>query len=175
MGGLTVPVGSLRDASRVGWNAGALVAVGASLAPVRFRIDGQWHRLGHGDLVACTSAPGSPGGCTLPVNFALRVIDGTANAIYTFRNDLPTNFYMIAGGGVYGERTTSTIDGARNSATKFGLNAGVGVSFGGNPLGGFVEVRFHNVFHGSDIGDYAKRGDEPKSLQFIPISAGITF
>jgi hypothetical protein len=175
MGGATLPVGILRDASKVGWNAGALVTLGTPHAAVSFRIDGQWHQLGHRDVVACSSAPGSPGGCALPVNFALRVIDGTANAVYTFRSELPTSFYVLAGGGVYGERTTSAFDGARSSATNFGLNAGVGVRFGGSPLGGFVEVRFHNVFHGSDIGDYAKGGYKPESLRFIPISAGITF
>jgi hypothetical protein len=176
MGGATFPRGVLSDASRAGWNAGALVLFGTSVAPLSVRIEGQWHQLRRRDevIVALPSIPSSAG-FTAPVDFDFRAIDGTANAVYTIHPERPVNFYAIGGVGIYNERTTSAYDGARSSATKFGLNGGVGVKFGGKALGGFVEARFHNVFRGSDIGDFVKRGDKPESLQFIPISAGITF
>jgi opacity protein-like surface antigen len=174
MGGATLPVGILRDASKVGWNAGALVNVGASESPLRFRVDGQWHQLGGGGgVIGCSFTPGG-GFCPEPVD--VRIIDGTANVVYTVGSNSPTCIYLLAGAGVYGERATAPANGSRGNATKFGLNAGIGLRFFlSSSLGGFVEARYHNVLHGSDVGDYAKRSTTTKSLQFIPISAGITF
>jgi opacity protein-like surface antigen len=174
MGGLTVPVALLSEASSAGWNLGALVNVGAPESPLSFRVDAQWHQLGGGGgVIGCSFAPGG-GFCPEPVD--VRIIDGTANVVYTVGSDSPTNIYLIAGAGVYGERAISPANGSRGNATKFGLNAGLGVRFNlSSSLGGFVEARYHNVLHGSDVGDYAKRSTTVKSLQFIPISAGITF
>jgi hypothetical protein len=176
MGGATIPRDLLNDAAKSGWSLGALVSFDTPLEPLSFRIDGQWiHLPGRsGNFIACGLTPDSLG-CPEPIGYDFRVIDGTANAVYTFGSGLPTGLYVIAGAGVYGERTTSTFDHSRSSATKFGLNGGIGVKFRIREFGGFVEARYHNVIHGSDIGDYAKHGDKPRSLQFFPISAGITF
>jgi hypothetical protein len=175
MGGGTIPVGILADATKSGWNLGALVSIGLPSTPFSLRIDAQWMQLGHqSNLIACLVAIGSSG-CPEPVEYDFRVIDGTANAVYTFPAESPTKFYLIGGLGVYGERTIADFDGSRSSATRFGLNAGAGVRVRLGTLDGFLEVRYHNIVHGSDIGDYAKRGEKPKSLQFVPVSLGITF
>lgn len=173
MGGATVPIGVLRDATAYGLNVGAFVSVGVPLVPVSLRLEAQWHHMGgKGDSIACALIPG--GFCPEPIQ--MRVIDGTANLVYTFPSVLPLRFYLIAGAGVYGERA-HTEDGGDtyDSKTKFGLNGGAGVKFQLGSIGGFVEARYHNVIHGSDIGDYAVRSPKVKSLEFVPIGAGITF
>jgi opacity protein-like surface antigen len=159
MGGATVPLSDLKDFNKTGWNAGALVTIGVPLVPVSFRIDGQWQQLQHKSGVADPAD--------------LRIIDGTANVVYTFGAALPTKFYVIGGVGAYNERFKDPNSDLHVSGTKFGLNAGVGFKFQLTGFATFIEARYHNVIHGSDVGDVAS--SNPKSLQFLPISVGITF
>ena len=176
MGGGTIPEGILADAAKSGWNLGALVSIGSRSGPFGLRIDAQWIQLGHqNNTRACLNAPAGFVECQEPIEFDFRVIDGTANVVYTIPSARPTKFYLLGGPGIYGERTTSHFDGAHSSATKFGLNAGAGVRVRLGTVDGFFEIRYHNILHGSDIGDYVKSGEKPKSLQFIPVSLGITF
>ena len=158
MGGATIPLSDLSDFNKTGWNAGALVTIGVPLVPVSFRIDGQWQQLQHKDV-------------EFPAD--LRIIDGTANVVYTFGAALPTKFYLIGGAGVYNERFKDPDSDVSASGTKFGLNAGVGFKFQLTGFATFIEARYHNVFNGSDVGDTSS-GDA-RSVQFIPITVGITF
>jgi opacity protein-like surface antigen len=159
MGGATIPLSDLSDFNKTGWNAGALVTIGVPLVPVSFRIDGQWHQLQAKNDVE------------FPAD--LRIIDGTANVVYTFGAALPTKFYLIGGVGVYNERFKDPDTDISVSGTKFGLNAGVGFKFQLTGFATFIEARYHNVIHGSDVGD--TNGVDVRSLQFIPITVGITF
>jgi opacity protein-like surface antigen len=159
MGGATVPLSDFKNTQKTGWNAGALVSIGVPRVPVSFRIDGQWQQLDHkSGVIDATN---------------IRIIDGTANVVYTFGAALPTKFYLIGGLGVYNERAKSQDVDVSQSATKFGLNAGVGFKFQLTGFATFVEARYHNVIHGTEIGDTGS--GNAKSLQFVPISVGITF
>ena len=159
MGGATIPLSDLSDFNKTGWNAGVLLNVGVPLVPVSFRIDGQWQQLQHKDDVE------------FPAD--LRIIDGTANVVYTFGAALPTKFYLIGGAGVYNERFKDPDTDITASGTKFGLNAGVGFKFQLTGFATFIEARYHNVIHGSDVGD--SNSTNVRSLQFVPITVGITF
>lgn len=162
MGGATIPLSDLKDEAKTGWNAGALVTIGVPLVPVSFRIDGQWHQM-NGKI--------APDGVSRFPDF--RIIDGTANVVYTFGAALPTKFYVIGGIGAYNERARDPVADVSASSTKFGLNAGVGFKFQLTGFATFIEARYHNVIHGSVIGDASS--SNAKSLQFLPISVGITF
>ncbi|MEP7065024.1 MAG: outer membrane beta-barrel protein [Gemmatimonadota bacterium] len=166
MGGATIPLSDLSDEAKTGWNAGALLTIGVPLVPVSFRIDGQWHQMNGKNF----STPG--GGSSRFPDF--RIIDGTANVVYTFGAALPTKFYVIGGIGAYNERVHDPDLDVSASSTKFGLNAGVGVKFQLTGFSTFIEARYHNVIHGTEIGDTGS-GTSAKSLQFLPISVGITF
>jgi hypothetical protein len=167
MGGATIPLSDLKDEAKTGWNAGALISVGVPLVPVSFRIDGQWHQMNGKDF---TTLGGAGGSGQLP---DFRIIDGTANVVYTFGAALPTKVYLIGGLGVYNERAHDPVEDVSASSTKFGLNAGVGFKFQLTGFSTFIEARYHNVIHGSAIGD--ANSSNAKSLQFLPISVGITF
>jgi opacity protein-like surface antigen len=161
MGGATVPLSDLSDFNKTGWNAGALVTIGVPLVPVSFRIDGQWQQLQHkNDILGSAD---------------LRIIDGTANVVYTFGAALPTKFYVIGGVGAYNERFKDPDTDISASGTKFGLNAGVGFKFQLTGFATFIEARYHNVIHGTDVGGGDASGGDVRSLQFIPITVGITF
>jgi opacity protein-like surface antigen len=161
MGGATVPISDLSDFNKTGWNAGALVTIGVPLVPVSFRVDGQWQQLqAKNDVLNAAD---------------LRIIDGTANVVYTFGAALPTKFYVIGGVGAYNERFKDPDTGISASGTKFGLNAGVGFKFQLTGFATFIEARYHNVIHGTDVGGGDASGGDVRSLQFIPITVGITF
>lgn len=167
MGGATVPLSDLRDYNKTGWNAGALVSIGVPLVPVSFRVDAQWHQLSGKNFSQQAGAGGST------QNADLRVIDGTANVVYTFGAALPTKFYLIGGAGVYNVRFKDPSSDVSASGTKFGLNAGVGFKFQLTGFATFIEARYHNVIHGTAVG--TDNASNAKSLQFVPISVGITF
>lgn len=168
MGGATFPLSDLKDAAKTGWNAGALVTIGVPLVPVSFRVDGQWQQMQGKDVEF-----NSPGGGTFVDRTDFRIIDGTANVVYTFGAALPTKFYLIGGLGVYNERAKDQGSDITASSTKFGLNGGIGFKFQLTGFSTFIEARYHNVIHGTEIGDVSS--GNAKSLQFVPITVGITF
>ena len=106
----------------------------------------------------------------VPAN--LRIIDGTANVVYTFGAALPTKFYLIGGVGVYNERFSDPNSDIHADGTKFGFNGGVGFKFQLTGFATFIEARYHNVINGSAVG---VDDSNAKSLQFVPVSVGITF
>lgn len=157
MGGATLPLSDFKREQKTGWNAGALLTIGVPLVPVSFRVDGQWQQLDH------------KSGLTQAANF--RIIDGTANVVYTFGAALPTKVYLIGGVGVYNERVKFQDPDITGSATKFGLNGGVGFKFQLTGFATFIEARYHNIIHGADVNGIGST----QSLQLVPISVGITF
>jgi hypothetical protein len=140
MGGASVPVSDFKNVAKTGWNAGALLDIGLPLIPIGFRVDGSWNQF-----------PTKTVGTT---DIKSRIIDGTANVVYTFGPTLPTKFYLIGGVGVYN--------------IKFTTSGSVLVQLTG--FSTFIEARYTNVFSG---GNDANGGT--KSLQYIPITVGITF
>ena len=164
LGGGTFPLSDLKTDAKTGWNAGVLISIGVPLVPVSFRVDGQWQQLQGKNYDA-------GGGLIDRTDF--RVIDGTANVVYTFGAALPTKFYLIGGIGAYNLRAKDQASDMSVSSTKFGLNGGVGFKFQLTGFATFIEARYHNVIHGTEIGDV--NSGNAKSLQFIPVSVGITF
>ena len=159
MGGATIPVSDANDFLKTGWNAGALLNFGFANGPVGLRIDGTWNQMNYKDFS--------------PVK--LRLIDATADAVFSFGSKSPAQFYLIGGAGVYNFKNTGSNDNfdfSNGSTTKFGLNGGVGVKFTAGSVAPFIEARYHYVFSGDNFSN----GDNnnPK-FQMIPISVGFTF
>lgn len=169
MGGATLPLSDFKNDVKTGWNAGALVTIGVPLVPVSFRVDGQWHQMQGKTFNGAEILNGG----SVSQRTDIRIIDGTANVVYTFGAALPTKFYLIGGLGVYNERAHEHFSDFTASSTKFGLNGGVGFKFQLTGFATFIEARYHNVIHGTAIGDVGS--SNAKSLQFIPITIGITF
>lgn len=149
-GGLTLPLGDFGDAASTGWHGLAAVGFQPANLPVGFQIDGMYQRFG---------LDGAPDG--FDANF--RMIQGTANVVYTFTTAEESTFhpYLIGGVGLYNFKATGDDVPDVDAETDFGINAGAGFDFQAGAVGLFVEGRFHNVF------------TEGESTNFIPISAGI--
>ena len=161
MGGATLPTGDFKDLLKTGWNAGALLNFGFANSPVALRVDGSWNQFNFKNVDT-----GNP---------HFRVLDATADAVFSFGSKTPAQFYVLGGAGVYNFKVTGSdnnFDFSSNSTTKFGLNGGVGVKFTAGPVAPFVEARYHYVFSGDNFSNGNNNGSK---FQMIPISVGLTF
>ncbi len=147
-GGVTLPLGDFGDAAGTGFHGLAGVSFVPSGSPVGIQVDGMYQRLGADDELAFGDED-------------FQIIQGTANAVYTFTTAEESTFhpYLIGGVGLYNIKLTG--DDAPDSETDFGINAGAGFDFRAGSIGLFIEGRFHNVF------------TEGESTNFIPITVGV--
>jgi opacity protein-like surface antigen len=180
MGGLTSAAGNLSTPTTHAGNAGALVTVGAPSSHLRFRLDAQWQQLSGKSYGGALECPGCVGTFR---HRNYRVLDATANAVLQGTLAAPVSVYVIGGVGVYGVRGTTVIRqgdlvaSGSSSATRFGLNGGVGTSVRVGNIATFFEVRFHqlvgHISYSSSDGYYD--GGPPGAFQFVPISVGVVF
>ena len=161
MGGVSLPTNDFNKILKTGWNAGALLNFGFANSPVALRVDGSWNQFNPKGVTT-----GSP---------HFRVLDATADAVFSFGTKSPAQFYLIGGAGVYNMKLTNAdnnLDFSKGSTTKFGLNGGVGLKFTAGPLAPFIEARYHYVFSGDNFSN--SNGSSAK-FQMVPISLGLTF
>lgn len=153
-GGAAIPVGKLSDTQKTGFNAIVTLAIGVSDLPFGVRFDGIYNNLLHTDL----TTPQSGGA----INSDLRVKAVLANLVYAFPGT-SSKAYIIAGGGLYNSKPD--LDGAK-AQNNFGVNGGLGATFGFGPVAAFIESRYHSISRSE-----AKGG----VYQFVPITLGVMF
>jgi hypothetical protein len=141
--GATVPIGDLGDATSTGYHVLGTIAIsGTASSPLGFRIDAMYN-----DLSGKSTGPD------------LKVWTVNGNLVFAFPGGTTATPYLIAGGGWYNRKA----EGADESASDLGINAGIGARFALSGFSTFAEVRFHNIF------------SDPKSSQIIPLTFGILF
>jgi hypothetical protein len=147
-GGLTLPVGGLGDVSGSGLNIQGHISTKPTSSGFTLRGDAALWTLG-GKTVNRNGVSFSTDGSTL---FSLN-----GNVVYPFEGAKDATFvpYVIGGGGLY--------FGNNGFGTKFGVNAGGGITFKLAGFDAFTEARFHNVFTTGG------------SSRIIPVSFGILF
>ena len=150
-GGLSSPLGTLNDATKLGWNGLAAISVVPTGSPVGIQVDGQYQQFPFDGFSGHE-----------------RFLIGTGNLVYAFSTSENSRVrpYLIGGGGVYNFKRTgsSTVSGnfsTSGSTTKFGINGGAGIDFKAGSAGLFVEGRFHDVFTSG------------KDDTFFPITVGL--
>ena len=154
-GGLSMPLGDFGDVADMGFHGMAGVAFQPEGLPIGIRVDGMYQTFGASDDFAG------------PFDLGVRIVSGTANAVYTFTTSEMSTFhpYLIGGVGMYNFAITGDDAedlGLDESETEFGINAGAGFNFAaGESINLFVEGRFHNVF------------TEGESTNLIPITVGV--
>jgi hypothetical protein len=150
-GGLLIPSGTLGDINGSGINIQAQAGYKPSSLPFGVRADfGIW-TTGGKTLPAVGAAPATSykGSTWVTLN---------ANVVYNFESEKDATFvpYVIGGLGVYS-------GGVGDRQSKFGINAGGGVTFKLSSFDAFAEARIHNVF------------TDGYSSRLIPLSFGINF
>jgi hypothetical protein len=149
-GGVAIPVGKLNNAQKSGSSAIAAVAIGVADLPVGVRFDGVYNNL---PAKAQSGATASSD---------LRVMGALVNLIFAFPGT-SAKPYVIVGGGLYNSKTD--LSGAK-SQNNFGVNAGMGATFGIGPFAIFLESRYHSISRS------VKKGGV---FQFVPITLGVMF
>jgi hypothetical protein len=141
--GATVPVGDLGDATSTGFHVlGTLAISGTATSPIGFRVDGMYNALS-----GKSEGPD------------VKVWSVNGNLVYAFPGGLTATPYIIAGAGWYNTKA----EGADESTSDIGINAGIGARFALSGFSTFAEVRYHNIF------------SDPNSIQMIPLTFGILF
>lgn len=172
MGGETKPVGNLSAYADHDWSAGALLSIAAANSPVSFRLDGQWQQIRGRRFSGAFLCVGCP---SFIEGTDFRVLDATANVVYSVAIAAPTKLYVIGGMGVYNQRATDISSDVRLSRTRFGINAGAGVSFQLFHVATFAEARYHDIIRGGSFGAFGNAYGGPNTFQFIPINVGFIF
>ncbi|MBA3671545.1 MAG: outer membrane beta-barrel protein [Gemmatimonadaceae bacterium] len=151
-GGVSAPMGRLGDATDLGYTVAAGVNVGGRSTPIGLRFEGAFNSFGYKRLNNSS------------VSGDIRILAGTANAVYNFSRaaDSP---YLIGGLGVY-NRKVSAGTVSSDALTRAGINGGGGLRFPLSGLSTFFEARYHVMFNDDRDGT---------NYQFIPITFGITF
>jgi hypothetical protein len=188
-GGASMPVSDLKDIGYDnGWNVNVPLGWESNVMrfPLGVRLTGSYNRLNGGTtsaLVTTTDPTGTSTTQVATINNANADVWG-ANADLTlkfpFNEARSASLYLLGGGGVhYFRNVGGTILGSRlgqdvittgtntsastnDNVTKWGVNAGGGLEFGGGPVSFFVESRWVNLF------------TPGRDLRYVPIVAGIT-
>ncbi len=150
-GGAAIPVGKLSKAQSTGYNGIVALAIGVAELPIGVRFDGIYNNFAH---------PGTP--VAGSISSDLRVMGVLGNLIFAF-SGTSAKPYAIVGGGLY--NTKSDVAGAK-SENYFGMNAGLGTTFGVGPFATFVESRYHSI---------ARKAAKGGVMQFVPITIGLMF
>jgi hypothetical protein len=151
-GGAAIPVGKLSNTQDAGYNGTLALAMGVAELPIGVRIDGIYNKLLRNKQL-------SPGGT---VSSDLRVMGVLGNLIFAFSgtNAKP---YVIVGGGLYNTKPDTA---AAKSDNYFGVNAGLGATFGIGRFAIFVESRYHSI---------SRKAAKGGVMQFVPITVGLMF
>jgi hypothetical protein len=150
-GGVAVPVGKLSDTQKTGYNGTVALAIGVSELPIGIRFDGIYN------MFPLRTTP--TGGSTTS---DLRIIGALGNLIYAF-SGTSAKPYIVFGGGYYSVKIDAP--GAK-SESNFGVNAGLGATFGVGPVAMFFESRYHSI---------ARKAAKGGAIQFVPITLGLMF
>jgi len=171
-GGASVPVGSYKDALKAGWNGQGSVIFHFAGLPLSLRADLNYNHFTFKNDLPFSSG-GTGGTVTSTEDITQQILGGLANVSIPFHMGLVSP-YITAGLAGFNIKTNlgDVVPGEQDeSATKFALNGGVGLSMKLFGASAFVEAKLNNIYtDGKVIGS-----KELKDLQFVPVTFGFVF
>jgi len=150
-GGAAIPVGRLSHTQKTGYNGLVALAIGVAELPIGVRFDGIYATLLNNN--------GSGGTGT---SSDIRITGALGNLVFAF-SGTSAKPYVVVGGGLYNMK--ADVPGTK-SENYFGLNAGLGATFGFGPFATFVESRYHSISRKVAQGGVA---------HYVPITVGLMF
>jgi len=170
-GGASVPVGSYKDALKAGWNGQGSVIFHFPGLPLAFRADLNYNHFTFKNDLPFSS--GGTGGTVPSTDITQQILGGLANVSIPFHMG-PVSPYITAGLAGFNIKTNlgDVVPGEQDeSATRFAVNGGLGLSMKLFGASAFVEAKLNNVYtDGKVIGS-----KELKDLQFVPVTFGFVF
>jgi len=171
-GGASVPVGTYKDALKAGWNGQGSVIFHFAGLPLSLRADLSYnHFTFKNDLPFSSGGTGGTG--TSTDDITQQILGGLANVSIPIHMG-PVSPYITAGLAGFNIKTNlgDVVPGEQDqSATKFAVNGGLGLSMRLFGASAFVEAKVNNIYtDGKVIGS-----KELKDLQFVPVTFGFVF
>jgi opacity protein-like surface antigen len=171
-GGASLPVGSYKDALKAGWNGQGSIIFHFAGLPLSLRADVNYNHFTFKNDLPFSSG-GTGGTPTSAEDITQQILGGLANVSIPFHMGLVSP-YITAGLAGFNIKTNlgDVVPGEQDeSATKFAVNGGLGLSMKLFGASAFVEAKLNNVYtDGKVIGS-----KELKDLQFVPITFGFVF
>jgi hypothetical protein len=168
-GGVSVPTGDYKKVFENGVNARGSLLFNLGGLPFQLRADLDFNRFTATNTQFVTPTTGIPQQTDLDLE--QQMIGGLGNITIPILPLGPIAVYATGGVGAF--HLTSTVTGTPNdqpstSTTKFGFDAGGGISLRLGRIDGFIEGRIQNV--------YTEKGAiDLKSVKVIPVTFGIIF
>lgn len=153
-GGATIPVGHLSNTQTRGFNGMLSLAIGAAELPIGFRLDGIYNNFSRKDITSAQAGQSN--------TYSFRIDGLLGNFVYAFPGTT-AKIYVVTGAGWYNTRLD--VAGTK-SENHYGLNAGLGTTFGLGPITGFVESRYHFI---------SRQPDKGGVIHFVPVTLGLLF
>jgi opacity protein-like surface antigen len=184
-GGVALPIGDFKDGVDVaavkrdfkqGFAGQAFLDVRAPGTPLGFRAAVALNRFQAGDVQFTRTTPGGTQTATAPDGYS-QILAGIANVTLQLPTG-PIRPYVLAGLGAFNVKNAanvaiapggSLIESDAQTSTNFGINGGAGVLLRLGRIEGFVEARLTNVYTKEE------KFANLKSVQFIPVTVGLTF
>ena len=158
-GGLSMPMADARDALDNGYNGQVYLTWAPKLLPFALRVATNYDHHGLKGMSAGQDGKGS--------------LLGALGGLQVGMPVGPLKPYITAGVGAFNMATE--VNGQSASATRLGVDAGVGLSLKFGTVSGFVEGRLQNVFNSeSGVSGAAQSFDQLKT-QIIPVTFGLQF
>ena len=171
-GGASVPVGSYKDALKAGWNGQGSVIFHFAGLPLSLRADLNYNHFTFKNDLPFASG-GTGGTAAAPEDITQQILGGLANVSIPFHMG-PVSPYITAGLAGFNIKTNlgDVVPGEQDeSATKFAVNGGLGLSMRLFGASAFLEAKLNNIYtDGKVIGS-----KELKDLQFVPVTFGFVF
>ena len=171
-GGASVPVGSYKDALKTGWNGQGSIIFHFAGLPLSLRADLSYNHFTFKNDLPFSSG-GTGGTPTSAEDITQQILGGLANVSIPFHIG-PVSPYITAGLAGFNIKTNlgDVVPGEQDeSATKFAVNGGLGLSMKLFGASAFVEAKLNNVYtDGKVLGS-----KELKDLQFVPVTFGFVF
>lgn len=155
-GGAVFPTGDARDIYDTGYHGSVMLNFNPPLSPVGIRLEGMYARTNEKNL-GNTSGNVQIGG-------------GTVNLVIGPRRVM-VRPYFVGGGGVYQVRFSETANlvTTRETQTRFGWNAGGGLSFALGPAATmFIEARYTRI-------DMKPNPFVQNHFALVPVTVGFVF
>ncbi len=164
-GGVSVPAGDLKDATKNGVHGQGFLEYGLPHTPFSGRISLGYQKFNAKTDPAVTYPTGTGPGTA-------SILSGVANLSYGINLGL-VQPYLTAGLGAFD--MTASPDGASSSSkTHFGINGGAGVKMRLGQIQGFVEGRYENLYTDNGFSSGVANAKN-FAAQIIPITFGVEF
>lgn len=173
-GGASVPIGSYKDALKAGWNTQGSLIFNLPGFPLALRADLNYHKFTFKENLPLIPGGGTGGPITTTGDITQQILGGLANISIPLGLGGPITPYVTAGLAAFNIKTSfgDAVPGAEDeSATKFAVDGGVGLSLRLFGASAFLEAKVANVY--TDKGFISNK--ELKSLQFVPVTFGFVF